>query len=123
MLLPNSNHNGSFESPVWISSVSNPALMLPAPNGSTTTMPVLSPGEGTEAPSTPDAGTIVRAFQRRWLLVLTLGLVVGAIAAAAGWFFIPIKYTATTLLRVEANRPIMLQSTQEDRAFNFTNYQ
>jgi capsular exopolysaccharide synthesis family protein len=38
---------------------------------------------------TPDAMALVKALRRRWLAAITFGIIVGAIAAAGVWFFLP----------------------------------
>src|SRR5437016_1944281 len=51
------------------------------------------------------ASAIMQAVRRRWLPALILGVLAGTAAATAGWFFVPAKFTARSLLRVEARRP------------------
>src|ERR1700742_561333 len=44
-----------------------------------------------------DANTFLHALRRRWLLALSMGLVVGGIAAIALWFVFPESSSATAL--------------------------
>ncbi len=51
----------------------------------------------------PGVGTMVHAVRRRWLLMLTVGLLSAGLVGAATWFLVPRKYTAESLL--EFDRP------------------
>jgi capsular exopolysaccharide synthesis family protein len=62
----------------------------PYGSGSGTSVPALPPGMS----STPTAGALLRALKRRWFLALSLSLLVASAAAAAGYFLVPVKYTA-----------------------------
>lgn len=56
----------------------------------------------------PNPLSLLKALERRWPIALVIALVLGIIAAAAGWFFLPPgKYTARTLLTVPPPRPFM----------------
>src|SRR5881296_1394220 len=59
--------------------------------------------------SQPTLGVLLAAFRRRWRLATSLGLLVGALAAAAAWYFTgSSSFTASTLLRVDSNLPRVL---------------
>ncbi|HEY7159167.1 MAG TPA: Wzz/FepE/Etk N-terminal domain-containing protein, partial [Gemmataceae bacterium] len=58
----------------------------------------------------PNALALLKALRRRWLLAATCGLLASALAAAAVWFGMPMKYTASTLLHVSVKEPQVLGS-------------
>jgi polysaccharide biosynthesis transport protein len=63
-----------------------------------------------------DAMNLLRAFQRRWRLAVGLGVLGGMAAAAGAWRFMPPpKYTAESLLLVEAEQPRLIAATKEYR--------
>jgi succinoglycan biosynthesis transport protein ExoP len=70
----------------------------------------------------PDAPALLRALRRRWLLASGLGLVAAAVAAAAAWYLMPVRYTARALLYVSATPPSVVFSSTENRA-DFAIYQ
>src|SRR5437879_6229566 len=73
-----------------------------------------SPNRGASA---PDAGALLNALRRRWLLAITLGLIVGGLAAGATWLFMPkAKHTARTLIQVRAQPPSLLFPNQEQNS-------
>jgi capsular exopolysaccharide synthesis family protein len=49
-----------------------------------------------------------RSLQRRWVLALTVGLLLGALAATAAWFLRPAKYTTFALVKVASEQPQLL---------------
>jgi succinoglycan biosynthesis transport protein ExoP len=51
------------------------------------------------------------ALRRRWLLTVTVGGVVGAVAAICVWFGTSRQYTATAVLRISAGRSTVLNAT------------
>ncbi len=72
-----------------------------------------------------DTVALFQAFQRRWLLALSLGLVIAAAAGAGAWFLFANKYTAFAQLRIAATPPWMVvrnADTPEGRA-EFLTYQ
>lgn len=69
-----------------------------------------------------DAASIWRAVKRHWLLILCLAPLAAGLVAGIAWVVIPVKLTATTLLRIESVEPSILFSAQESRA-NFLDYQ
>src|SRR5579859_6500363 len=56
----------------------------------------------------PNALALLKALRRRWLLATTCGLLAAALAGAATWFGMPVKYTASTLLHVASHEPRIL---------------
>jgi capsular exopolysaccharide synthesis family protein len=58
----------------------------------------------------PNALALLKALRRRWLLAATCGLLASALAAAAVWFGMPMKYTASTILHVSVQEPKILDS-------------
>src|SRR5262249_14770254 len=90
-----------------VSGVSRPAAAAPPP-----------PPAGPPVPATaPDAIGLLKAFRRRWRMVLGLGVLGAAIAAAAAWSLIPpAKYTAEALILVEPEQPRLIAATKEYRS-------
>jgi capsular exopolysaccharide synthesis family protein len=66
--------------------------------------------------------TLLAALRRRWLIASILGLVCGAAAAAAGWYLMPVKYTARALLYVAASPQSVVFPGAESRT-DFAIYQ
>jgi polysaccharide biosynthesis transport protein len=56
------------------------------------------------------------ALRRRWLLTLSVGVAVGAIAAAGAWFGTSRQYTATAILRISTGRSTVLNSNDHGEA-------
>src|SRR5262249_36342869 len=54
--------------------------------------------------SGPDALSLLKALQRRWLLAGTVGLFLGLATLAALWFLMPAKFLAFSLLQVARDR-------------------
>jgi capsular exopolysaccharide synthesis family protein len=72
---------------------------------------------------TPTALGILAAFQRRWLLAISIGITVGAGAAISLWFLSPAQtYTARTLLHMASLQPYLLSETPDTRVI-FQDYQ
>src|SRR6516225_1128837 len=63
---------------------------------------------GRENQETPAYGTLWQSLQRRWLMALVVGLVLGCAAAATTWVIRPANYTAFALVRIESERPELL---------------
>src|SRR5258708_7546420 len=88
-----------------------PAMTGPSPrllnNGSTAlthSQAVLSTPMPLALSSGPSIFTLIRALRRRWPLAVSLGLLVGAIAAGATWWFLPQpKFVAMRRVRVLSN--------------------
>src|SRR3954451_20534187 len=65
-----------------------------------------------------DANTFLHALRRRWVLALSMGLVIGASAALALWLFFPESSSATALFEVRIKQESIMrdanqQSTQD----------
>ncbi len=76
------------------------------------------PGHWSSADSSAQAcpsGSLLQSLQRRWRLALTLGLVLGGIAAGAAWNLRPAKYTTFALVKVDSERQELLP---RDRVVN-----
>ncbi|HBI45570.1 MAG TPA: hypothetical protein DDY78_22365 [Planctomycetales bacterium] len=67
---------------------------------------------GLSAP--PGATAVWYAIRRRWLTILVLGLGLGSLGAAAAWYIMPAKYTATATLRLNPQSPRGVNETSED---------
>src|SRR4051812_40272324 len=53
-------------------------------------------------------GNLCRGLRHRWLLGLTVALVLCSASGAGAWYLVPAKYTAYCLLRVAAADPHLL---------------
>lgn len=75
------------------------------------------------AANTPPASprALLSAFRRRWPTALGGGLLLGALAAAAGLFCIPAPYTAETELKISSVQEKVIFTTTEERA-SFATY-
>jgi capsular exopolysaccharide synthesis family protein len=63
--------------------------------------------------SGPNLLTLLRALRRRWLLALSLGLLVGAIVAGATWWFLPQpKFIAVRKVRILSNPDYVLSNVE-----------
>ena len=64
----------------------------------------------------PDPLALLRAVRHRWLLALTLGVLSGLVAGALAWRLAPpLKYTATAVIEVKWQRPILLADASNDK--------
>lgn len=72
--------------------------------------------------SAPDANGLLRAFRRRWLLALTVGILLGAAGASSGWFMVPPKFTAFAVLRVSSG-DLSILTRSNDRPSDYVTYQ
>jgi polysaccharide biosynthesis transport protein len=73
----------------------------------------------------PDLGGLLRALGRRWLLAAFLGTLLAGGVAAAAWYFLPIRYTAYSQLRIAMTPPWLVvrnADTSEGRG-EFLTYQ
>jgi capsular exopolysaccharide synthesis family protein len=59
-------------------------------------------------PSGLDFKALLQALRRRWLLALTLAALLAPLATVAAWYVVPNRYTARTLLYVDATQPSIL---------------
>ena len=64
--------------------------------------------DGEDGLSWLDTSNLLRAFRKRWLPALALGLILGCGAAAGAWFLFPMKYSVTAQVRIHVNRPRIL---------------
>jgi capsular exopolysaccharide synthesis family protein len=82
-----------------------------------------APADGEEGGQSSTSGAaVLRALQRRWLLALTLAVVLTPAAAAAAWFLVPARHMARNILLVHASTPAILYS-KGDNPITFVNYQ
>lgn len=70
--------------------------------------------EDSEQPRTNPLITIHRILRGKYLLAGVLGLILGAIAAAAGYLALQPKYVSTGTIRVSANKENILYADQND---------
>lgn len=63
-------------------------------------MVAASPASEAKKPSSLDVKAVLYAFQRRWFIALTLGLVLGSGAAATAWFLVPAPYSSYSELLI-----------------------
>ena len=67
---------------------------------------LLSPPEGAPPPAAltagPDLAALLRCLRHRWMGATALGIPLALLAAAAAWFFLSPKYTATAQINVQA---------------------
>src|SRR5689334_3557559 len=76
--------------------------VLPSPTAAPSVPPAILSGR-------PNVWHLLGAFRRRWRLAVSLGLLVGAMAAVVTYFLAsPSSYTATSLLRVDSTKPQIL---------------
>ena len=73
-----------------------------------------APPPGLSAP--PGMTAVWYALTRRWLTILVLGGGLGAVGAAAVWFAMPAKYTATATLHLDPHPPRGVYESNEDFA-------
>jgi capsular exopolysaccharide synthesis family protein len=70
-----------------------------------------SPGRNGHLPlppalaSGPDMPALLRALKRRWFLALFLGTLLAAGAGVAAWYLLPVRYTASSQLRIAMTPP------------------
>ncbi len=82
--------------------------------------PAAGPAEAAASPpglsAPPGVNAAWRAVRRRWLTILVLGLGLGSLGAAAAWYVVPAKYTATATLRLDPTPPRGSAESPEDYA-------
>jgi capsular exopolysaccharide synthesis family protein len=78
-------------------------------------------GEEPRSPSGPGPKAFLQALRRRWLLALALGLVIPPLAVVVAWRMFPSRYTARTLLYVQAHQPVILAPGRDN--VHFQTYQ
>jgi capsular exopolysaccharide synthesis family protein len=98
--------------------VPTPSRPVPRPGGT-----VVSAARAARPAAGLDVRGLLRAFARRWVLAVTLGLLLGGAGAAAVWFFLPPPTaTASALLHVQA-LPSKLAFDLGERPGDFQNTQ
>jgi capsular exopolysaccharide synthesis family protein len=92
---PNPMHDGTqaFDGPIAL-----PTMVGAGPADAL--VPMGAGAAGVPSGTTFSFGSFVRALRRRWLLALTLGLLLGSAGAVLAWWLRPPQYTAYALLRV-----------------------
>jgi polysaccharide biosynthesis transport protein len=61
----------------------------------------------------PTPVELLHAVRRRWPLAIGLGTLVGTVAAALVWYFVPVRYEAFALIRVSDRPPSVLQKPSD----------
>ena len=107
---PSSNgHNGTNGNAVTL--LGPPEPMLPAP------VPPVS-----EAAASIDHRALLGAFRRRWFLAISIGLVVGLLAAVPAWLLIPAPFTAFTELRISSVDQTIIAGRSLEQQARFDTY-
>lgn len=70
----------------------------------------------------PDLPGLLKALRRRWLLAMSIGLVLSASAAAAVWCLLSPNYTAFAQLYVAANSPYVVYQNRDEGRGEFLTY-
>jgi polysaccharide biosynthesis transport protein len=93
-----------------------PQPLLPVPiQAHTARAEFVPPNSGRSA--APDAMGLMKALRRRWLLAVTLGVIVGALAAGGTWLFLPnAKHSAHTWLLVSPTSTNLLGHGNDSQA-------
>jgi len=68
----------------------------------------------------PDMMSLLRALKRHWLLATTLGLLACTAASVAVWYFMPLKYTAEAVLRINMTKLVKVGLDEKEGASPFT---
>ncbi len=66
---------------------------------------------------------LLKAFRRRWLVAICLGIIAAATAATATWLWLPAKYTAFAMLRLAAAEPRLVFPQSPDAKVDLITYQ
>src|SRR5688500_12086660 len=66
-------------------------------------------------PGTPDAGLLLRALRRRWLLAFLLAVPLAAFVGWVVWHAMAPEHMAYTVLRFSASRPDLITDKNGDR--------
>ena len=91
-------------------------VVLSTPTSPPSSPPLIPSGK-------PDLWNLLACLQRRWRLAVSLGFLVGAVAAVVGYFLTsPSSFTAVSLLKVESVTPHLIFKDPEGRA-NYDTYQ
>ena len=73
----------------------------------------------------PDLGALLKAFKRRWLTAIGLGILLAGVLGSAAWMLLAPKYTAFAQVKVSAVPEIVVPSKEEvpgDNRTAFTTY-
>lgn len=91
---------------------------LPALRAAASVFPVAAPARRLPPAmdAVPDLSSFIRSLRHHWMLALTLGALCALVAGAVAWKILPKpKYTATALLEVKSQKPILLLETVQER--------
>src|SRR5262245_30208143 len=86
---------------------------VPAPTPVGTYPEAVLPPPASPGP-TVNISTLWRAFRRRWLLAITLAMLVGTAGGVGLWFARSPRYTAAALLRIAPGQTRVLPSSGND---------
>ena len=65
----------------------------------------------------PDLFALLKALRRHWLIAFSLGLIAASIAGGLAWRIVPKpKYTASALIEVKTQTPVLLTETNRERS-------
>jgi len=70
----------------------------------------------------PDLPGLLRAFQRRWMLAVSVGAVLAVAVAGAIWMLLTPKYTASAQVYVSSITPVVLDRPNVDEGRGFATY-
>src|SRR4051812_37646874 len=99
-----------------------PAVLAPTAPVRATKVRALAPAAPEPLASKPSAMGLLKALRRRWLLAVSLGLLLAPPVAGAAWYLRPVTFTARTTLHVKSTENKILFDIPEFRA-DFSNYQ
>lgn len=91
---------------------------LPALRAAASVFPVAAPARRLPPAMdvVPDLASFARSLRRHWALALSLGTVCASIAGGVAWKTLPKpRYTATALIEVKTQKPILLMETVQER--------
>jgi len=76
-------------------------------------IPVMRPAADSVKPPSGERKAIFAAFRRRWLVAVSLGLLLGGMTASVVWYLVPAPYTAYAELHMHSAPPRVLFKTAE----------
>ena len=91
---------------------------LPALRAAASVFPVAAPARRLPPAMdvVPDLASFARSLRHHWALALSLGAVCASIAGGVAWKTLPKpRYTATALIEVKTQKPILLMETVQER--------
>jgi polysaccharide biosynthesis transport protein len=98
-------------------------VVLPARDVATKSEPSIIVPRPAVLSATPDAGSLLKALQRRWAMALGLGLLAAAAIGSAAWFVVPrAKYTAIASLQI-ATKPKRIMFDPKESQADYRTYQ